>query len=361
MLTLKINFVSTIIKIQNVILTILRNLIWPFSTSTVNSILIYKIGNIGDIITAYPAIQLIRKNYPNAKITFLTSPGSQKLKSSAQILKDQKLIDEILYYFDGKIFTHFFKIRSLKIDLCFVMSHDKTSFFTELRNMIFFSTLNIKSTIGFNVNRVNFFVNAYSRKLPYPYKNEVDRNIEILNLSRLKNINFFSYKFGQISKKISDVAVKSRNPLIISVGAKIKSKKWDIKKFLEISKKWIAEKGDIILIGGNDDLIDANYLNENLNRWIKKNNFDKNMIYNLCSNTSIDESIFLIANSTVLLSNDSGPAHLSSFTKTKVVSIQAPRDFKYKWDPYFSKKLVIRKNIKKISIDEVWEKLKYFC
>tara|TARA_B100001175_G_scaffold317483_1_gene334579 strand:- start:10 stop:1086 length:1077 start_codon:yes stop_codon:yes gene_type:complete len=357
MLLLKINFVSTLIKIQNLFLTIFRKLIWPSSTAHVNNILIYKIGNIGDIITAYPSIQLIRANYPNAKITFLTSPGSQKLKSSAKILKNQKLVDEILYYYNGKIFNHFSKIRSLKIDLCYIMSDDRATFFKEMRNMIFFSTLNIKSLVGFKVNRIKYFAKAFSKKIPYPYENEVERNIKILNLTNSNNINFFDYKFGKISKKVSEVALKAKNPLIMAVGAKIESKKWDINYFLEISKRWIMEKGDIILIGGNDDLSDTSYLAENLRNWKKgaENNF-----YNLCSKTSIDESIFLIDNSAVLLSNDSGPAHLSSFTRTMVVTIQAPIDFKYKWDPYFSKKLVIRKNIQEISVEEVWRKLKVF-
>ena len=357
MLQLKISFVSKLIKIQNFFLTTTRKLIWPSSTSNINNILIYKIGNIGDIITAYPSLQIIRSNYPTAKITFLTSPGSQKLKSAAKILKDQKLVDEILCYYDGKIFNHFSKIRSLNIDLCYAMSDDRASFVKEMRNMIFFSILNIKSVIGFKVNRVKYFAKDFSKKIPYPYENEVERNIKLLNLTIPNNINFFSYKFGKISKKVSEVAVKAKNPLILAVGAKIESKKWDKNYFLEISKKWIMKKGDIILIGGHDDLSDTNYLAENLKKWKKDN---KNNIYNLCSQTSIDESIFLIANSSLLLSNDSGPSHLSSFTKTKVVTIQAPIDFKYKWDPYFSKKFVIRKNIESISVEEVWEKLKAF-
>ena len=71
----------------------------------VDNIIIYKNGNIGDIITIYPAIKLIRLKYPNARIVFLTSPGSKNLISAASILESQNLIDETLYYYDGKIFT----------------------------------------------------------------------------------------------------------------------------------------------------------------------------------------------------------------------------------------------------------------
>ena len=38
-------------------------------------ILVFKVGNIGDIICAIPSFIAIRKNYPEAEITLLTSPG----------------------------------------------------------------------------------------------------------------------------------------------------------------------------------------------------------------------------------------------------------------------------------------------
>lgn len=374
---IKINFVTFLIKTQNFFLNFLQKIIWPSPISDVNEILIYKIGNIGDIIAAYPSLQIIRKKYPSARITFLTSPGSNQLKTAAKIFIDQGLVDEILYYYDGKIFTHFKKIRSLKIDLCFAMSDDKASFFKELRNMLFFSTLNIKSTIGFQINRINCFEKAFAEKIPYPYKNEVDRNIEMLNLTKDNNTIFFKYENFDISEKIHTVIKKARNPLIIALGAKIESKKWGLNNFLEISKKWIQKEGDIIIIGGKEDFDDTTLLIQKLIKWKKKGiyDFDEKRIFNLCSTTSINESIFLIDNSSVLLSNDSGPAHLSSFTQTKVVTIQAPRDFQYKWDPYFSKDFVIRpkypkicnckKNecgfcVIKISVNEVWSKIKVF-
>ena len=74
---LKISIVSTLLKIQNTILTILDKIIWKNKPIDIKNILIYKNGNIGDIITAYPAIRTIRLEYPDANINLLTSPGSK--------------------------------------------------------------------------------------------------------------------------------------------------------------------------------------------------------------------------------------------------------------------------------------------
>ena len=141
---LKISFISILLKVQNNIL-LLEKIIWRSKPSEINNIIIYKNGNIGDIITAYPTIRQIRLKYPNANILLLTSPGSKNLISSASILKSQDMVDEIVYYYDGKIFHLRDKIRKRNFDLCFIMSENRTTFFRELRNLLFFSTLNIIS------------------------------------------------------------------------------------------------------------------------------------------------------------------------------------------------------------------------
>ena len=140
---LKIGFISILLKIQNNII-LLEKIIWRSTPAEINDIIIYKNGNIGDIITAYPAIRQIRLQYPNAKILLLTSPGARNLSSSASILKSQDIVDEIIYYYDGKILYLRDKIRKRNFDLCFMMSANRTTFFRELRNLLFFSTLNIK-------------------------------------------------------------------------------------------------------------------------------------------------------------------------------------------------------------------------
>ena len=103
--------------------------------------------------------------------------------------------------------------------------------------------------------------------------------------------------------------------------------------------------------------------------------FQSHNYYNLCNTTTLDETISLIQCGSAMIANDSGPAHLASFTDTKVVTIQAPQDFRLKWDPYFSKDLVLRPNrvsicrcsiescgycINDIKYNDAWEKLRGF-
>ena len=378
MIYFTIALISALLKVQNAILRILQKIIWISPPSTVNNIIIYKNGNIGDIITAYPAITLIKLKYPHAKIVLLTSPGSKDLISAASILKSQNLVNEILYYYDGKIFPLFGAIRRKKFDLCFMMSDDRSTFLRELRNLFYFSFLNIKYLDGFSVNRVKFAENSFSQKIPYPYENEVKRNINTTRINSDEN-NLFQYNHNDISDIIYDNVQILHNALIVATGAKLESKKWNDDNFFEIAKLWIRNKGDIVFIGNKNDGINADNIISRLNNWKMRTDLmfkSNNNCYNFCNKTTLSETIFVISKGVAMIANDSGPGHLSSFTNTKVVTIQAPQDFKIKWDPYFSKEFVLRPNRKHIcycSIDscgycindithnDAWEKLKGFA
>ena len=161
---LKIAFVSILLKIQNNILLLLQKIIWRSPPSEINNIIIYKNGNIGDIITAYPVIKKIRSKYPNAKIVLLSSPGSKHLTSSAPLLESQHLVNEVMYYYDSKIFHLLNQIRQRKFDLAFIMTENRTIFLRQLRNLFFFTLLNIKHVYGFSVTRSNFFQNSFAQK-----------------------------------------------------------------------------------------------------------------------------------------------------------------------------------------------------
>ncbi len=374
---LKIGFISILLKIQNNIL-LLERIIWRSAPSEINDIIIYKNGNIGDIITGYPTIRQIRLKYPHAKILLLTSPGSRNLVSAASILKSQDIVDEIVYYYDGKIFHLRDKIRKRNFDLCFIMSENRSTFFRELRKLLFFTTLNIKYLRGFSIVISNFFQKTYAEKIHYPYHNEVERNFKNLNIKIPKKNDIFKFSQHKLSNKISDITKKFNNALIIATGAKLVSKQWNEDNFFEIAKLWMRNKGDIVFIGNKQDGEDADNIIAKLKEWQKRTElmFQSHNYYNFCNTTTLDETISLIQCGSAMIANDSGPAHLASFTDTKVVTIQASQDFKLKWDPYFSKELVLRPNrsaickcsvescgycINDIKYDNAWEKLKGFA
>ena len=62
-------------------------------------ILIYHVGNIGDIIVATPVYRSIRKAFSKAKITLLTSPGRRDLPGAQEIIAPLSLVDYLTLYY----------------------------------------------------------------------------------------------------------------------------------------------------------------------------------------------------------------------------------------------------------------------
>ena len=59
MISLKISFVSTLLKIQNNILLLLQKIIWRSPPPEINNIIIYKNGNIGVALIEVSLIVMI--------------------------------------------------------------------------------------------------------------------------------------------------------------------------------------------------------------------------------------------------------------------------------------------------------------
>ena len=64
-----------------------------------NNILIYRLGSLGDTVTALPCFHLIRKTYPHSRINVLTNePVSGKAAPAMVILENSGLCDEAISY-----------------------------------------------------------------------------------------------------------------------------------------------------------------------------------------------------------------------------------------------------------------------
>jgi ADP-heptose:LPS heptosyltransferase len=64
-------------------------------------ILVYRMGNLGDIVVALPAFHALRRRFPEAHFTLITSPTKRGAPGAQEVLaKDDTFDDMILYYED---------------------------------------------------------------------------------------------------------------------------------------------------------------------------------------------------------------------------------------------------------------------
>ena len=86
-------------RLANAMLRALARCLWPRPRpQSAARVCIYRIGNIGDMVCALPAIHAIRRAYPAAHLTLLTSPGKSGAPWAGELLEALDWLDEVSVY-----------------------------------------------------------------------------------------------------------------------------------------------------------------------------------------------------------------------------------------------------------------------
>ena len=334
---------KVLLKIKNSLLSIIqKGSFKQINRDKINKILIFKNGGVGDIIATYPAINNIRKKFKSAEIHLLTSSGSSK-KNTSSILLNQMKVDKIInldienFNWNKKI-ELFRQLRKSNYDLIIILTDSLSNFKRELRNILFFNICSRKYVFGSKLNRPGLYDLDYAKQDNYPFINEYERNVlNVKPITFTRKIDL-TYNFNIQNKNKFKIGSNHRKNITIAIGAKRRNKIWDYENFLQLTRKLIDDGFNIFFIGGNSEkkTCDTIINNIDLNH--------RNKCENFCGTANFNESIYIISLSEFLISNDSGAAHLSSFTDTKCITIQSSCDFEGLWYPIKSKKYVIRSN-----------------
>lgn len=306
----------------------------------VNEILILGTFLIGDTIMALPSLSILKKNFPNAKISMICG------KAEETILKEQNLINKFIYakspwlnndYTFKNIGGFISSVRTAnqtKYDLCI-------DFRGDWRNIFVMNFINSKRKISYNFTGGEYFLT--DAILP---NKDISHFIEE-SLFLLKQIGCTFEESDKIpTLKLSDTdkeyieVFKAKNGLknkiLIGVhpGASQEVKKWNEKKYIELicrlSKKLVAQHTFIIFEGPN----------ERATVEIIENILTELNINFLIVNEKLHEYISILSICQLVICNDSGAAHIASAFAIPTVVIFGNVDPTFA-SPYGSKMLRI--------------------
>src|SRR6202166_5172220 len=127
----------------NAILNCVARCAWPRRRPLdAKRVCIYRIGNIGDTACAIPAMYAIRRAYPAAHLTLVTSPGKLGSVGARELLEGVSWIDEIVVYHAEDIATARGRLelvrnlRARKFDVWIELSVVAAPLLTLFRNLI---------------------------------------------------------------------------------------------------------------------------------------------------------------------------------------------------------------------------------
>lgn len=370
---IQLSLVDFWIKWLNFWLNFFKKILFCRKIKEPRNILIYKIGNIGDIVCAIPSFIAIRRFCPESKIVLLTSPGKIGAPGAKELLSGAWYLNGLEIYHGENIdslekkINFAKKLREKNCDLFIQLPDDLANFRMLLRNMIFAKLTGAKSAFGFKIRTVQLFKKT---QVDYSFqKTEVESLLDILEENGIKtekvefDFNISSEQKDEVKKLLEEKwprLVAGKLLVAVSPGGKRETNRWPIDRFAETARYFQDKYGaKIVVLGGKDDIKSAEI--------IKLAVGEKEALI-ACGELDFMETFELLKRCSFLISNSTGTIHLAAAAGIPCVGIYGARDVFGRWFPYggnhkilrhkfldcdYKKEDCIKKSIEMISVDEV--------
>jgi lipopolysaccharide heptosyltransferase II len=298
------------------------------------NLLIVRTDRIGDVILSLPLAGIIKKHFPECRVTFL-------LKEYTKCLAEgNPFIDEILVLKEsnGKILLddNIDLISKHKFDSAVVVS---PSFRTAL--LIFLSGIKFKIGTGYRWYSILFNKKIFEHR-KYGGKHELEFNVNLLAPFGIKEaINFENVKFNfsagvknkaLIEKIIKEDKISLRNPIIIiHPGSSGSAVDWPVYRFKQLINIILKELDTTVILTGNNSEKD---LCEELRL--------SGEVKNFAGKFDLAELIALIDVCDIFISNSTGPIHIAAALGKYTIGFypKIPACSPKRWGPYTKRRTI---------------------
>jgi len=328
-----------------------------------DTILIFRVGSLGDTLVALPAFHLIRQQYPTSRIVLLTNTpvkGMVKVAPSHQILMGSGLVDDyIAYPHKPAGIRDLVKlaraIRELQPSATFYLMDYLRNRKQRLRDAVFFAAAGIWRVRGLWPGRDGNVHLPVKGNAPEWRESEASRLLRSIGfdpkvLGRdLFSLRIQSHERESAASLLRDYGMLSKPFIALSVGAKVPAKDWGQDRWLEFLALLGQARGGfhLLLFGSADERERCQQL---LEAW-------PNGGINLCGQLSPRQSAAVLERAAVFVGHDSGPMHLANSVGVPCVSIFAAREKPGIWFPYGNEEHVFYNHIRAIRPCDVAERV----
>src|SRR5271166_3258859 len=333
--------------VGNAAIATLRMALWPRPRPAhAARVCVYRIGAIGDVVCATPALLAIRRAYPDAHLTLLTTPGNySRSRHAEELLGGAGWINEIITYDLDEIrnFTDRLafgrKLRARKFDAWFDLTLDRAKFTRMIRDMLMARLLGARWAFGWHLDHVGFAAKAEAEVKEFP--DEVERLAGVLSSCGIEGD---ATDFPPLADELQDDPIKRilRDPeadgralVAIAPGARRSCNLWPTDRFAAVCAYLTASGVAVFLIGGADDHSRCEQIGSR----------SGGQATNLAGKLSLRESCALLRRCDLLICVDSGPQHLAALVGTRCVALFSQRNQRRRWYPHGSQHLVLEGSV----------------
>ncbi len=271
---------------------------------------------LGDVLFATPFLRALKKAYPESELDVLLPHRVQ------EVLSHNAMIHEVIPYNERLNARSFFaglslsaKLRSRSYEAGILLSPSNTK-----------SRLLRSAGIGVRAGFIRAGKDqAITHGVPEPVKalHKIDYFLSLatgLGVSACgREMDFLADQAsaGSIKNKLHSVGVKAGEPyVVIHIGGNWHLKRWPLSHFAEWVKLWLqTQKGYVVICGTSSE--------QELSMRLSGDVSDKRLV-SLCGQTSLSELSWLLKGARLVVSNDSGPAHLAASQQAPMIGLFGP-------------------------------------
>ncbi len=306
------------------------------------NILFIKLSSIGDVVQTLPALEAIKKTYPDSDITWVVE------EAAAGILDGHPLISRLLIsrrkawtrmlinpvtLFQGlaNIIRFFHELRSTRYDVAI-------DFQGLLKSGILIGLARARRKIGFDRTRELSHLFLNERLPAYDIeKHALERYLDVARYLGARDPSPactlpIESEISVVTQRIAGLKLEGRPVVAINPVARWKSKLWSERKFAELADRLISERNAVVIFTGSPDdrAADARIIS-----------MMKQRAVNWAGQTTLKELAALASLSAVFITTDTGPMHLAAAAGGRVVALFGPTA-PWRTGPYGPSNAVVR-------------------
>ena len=276
------------------------------------NIVVCKYKGMGSIIQSTPLIQTLKTNYPNAKITFVSSVENKS------ILERITIIDQVLLVDDRKISGLIGSSTRLLIRLIRM----RADLYIDLEIYSNFSSIittfsMAKDRFGYYLNTSKYRMGMYTHMMYFNTNSPISESYlqfaRLLNCEKIIHHQFVFVEKKELHPQLDNYIVINSNSSDLRI-----ERRWPKQSFIDLihSVRESNNELSIVLIGAKNE---AEYVAEISNVFS-----EDTKVLDLSGKTTLDELIELIRHSNFVITNDTGPMHMSSALQKKTIALFGP-------------------------------------
>jgi heptosyltransferase-2 len=287
---------------------------WPRNRmNNYKRILIVRTDRIGDVILTTPAIETVRKNFPDARISVLVAAQTQDLVRGNPFI-DEVLIDDREGRHQGMsgFWVLSSEIHARRFDVVFI-------FHTKKRTNFACFNARIPERIGYKDKNYGFFLTqGFPDTRHTGEKHESEYCLDLLRMAGLRVESPQTYlPYHPEAERWADEWMAKhglsdgQKVVVIHPGASDVTKCWPPSSFTQLMDRLSAQGCPVVVIGHGDTSHITQYLRQTV----------KSPFFDLTNQTSMAQMASLLKRSHLLISNDSGPVHVAAAAGIYVISL----------------------------------------